>query len=88
MSENVRHVEVTLKSQKRQVFFEISAVEDPIRAAKRSARQMGFDTAMFDWSNARVLDGPAPESGAELEPFEEELLLEFLRGGIVTRRTG
>ena len=84
MVTTIRHVKVTQKSSKRGVSIEVFAQKDPIRAAKRFAKKLVFDSADYDWSNAQVIEGPAPNSGRELEIFEEEILRGMLTGEIQT----
>jgi hypothetical protein len=86
MDKKLRRVEVIMKSSKRGVSIGVFAEKDPIRAAKRFVRQMGFNTVDFEWANAKVLEGPDPNPPPELEVFEEDLLLRMLTGEIETRR--
>lgn len=81
----IRQVEVLIKSQRRTMTFEVFAKKDPVRAAKRFAKDMGFGGLDFDWPNATVKVGPMPEeSGRELEPFEQEIFRQLLAGELMT----
>lgn len=81
MSRELRRVEVLIKSQRRNMIFEVFAKKGPVRAAKRFAKDMGFGGLDFDWPNAVVKIGPIPkESGHQLEPFEEEIFRQMLAG--------
>jgi hypothetical protein len=81
----IRQVEVLIKSQRRTMTFEVFAKKDPVRAAKRFAKDMGFGAVDFDWPNAIVKIGPIPESGGpELEPFEQEIFRQLLAGELTT----
>ncbi|MGA8534550.1 MAG: hypothetical protein WB615_10620 [Candidatus Tumulicola sp.] len=83
----IRHVEVLIKSQKRSMLIEVFAKKDPIRAAKRFVKEMGFGGLDFDWANAKVEEGPSPRgTGPELEPFEAEILRKLLSGEIKTEK--
>jgi hypothetical protein len=85
MSREIRHVEVLIKSQHRSMTFEVFAKKDPIRAAKRFARDMGVSGLDFDWPNAVVKVGPIPkDSGPELEPFEQDIFRQLLAGELTT----
>lgn len=82
---DIRHVEVPIKSQRRSMIFAVFAKKDPIRAAKRFAKDMGFGGLDFDWPNAVVKEGPIPnKSGRNLEPFEEEIFRQIMAGEITT----
>ena len=87
MDTKLRRVKVMLKRQKREVSIEVFATRDPVRAAKRFVKTLGFDIADFEWKNAEVLEGPNPDTPRELEAFEEEIFLRMLTGEIETSRT-
>jgi len=73
MGKNLRRVDVTMRSSGRGTSIEVFAEKDPVRAAKRFAKKLGFDIAAFEWANAKVLEGPSPNSPPELDAFEEEV---------------
>ncbi len=86
-SRQIRHVEVVIKSQKRSMSIEVFAKKDPIRAAKRFVKEMGFGGLDFDWANAKVAEGPnASKGGTDLEGFEVDVLRGLLSGEIKTER--
>lgn len=85
MSKILRRVKVMMKSPRRGMSVEVFAEKDPVRAAKRFAKKLGFDIANFDWRTAEVLEGPDPKPPPELDAFEEDLLLATLTGKIETR---
>lgn len=66
--------------------IEVFAEKDSVGAARRFVRKLGFDTADFEWANAKVLEGPHPNPPPELDPIEEDLLLGILTGEIETSR--
>lgn len=77
----LQHVEVLIKSQRRSMIFEVFAEKDPLRAAKRFAKNAGFGGLDFDWRNAVVKAGPISEEGRhQLESFEEELFRQLMAG--------
>lgn len=87
LGRQIRRVEVLIKSQKRTMTFEVFAQKDPVRAAKRFAKDMGFGGLDFDWPNAKVLEGPGPRTDEpELAPFEAEILRKVLAGEIKTEK--
>jgi hypothetical protein len=61
----------------------VFAEKDPIRAAKRFAKKMGFGGLDFDWPKAIVKVGPIlKQSEHALEPFEQEMFRQVIAGEI------